>query len=58
MSLPNDQAILLSYVNTRLRDCYSDLDALCEDVDASREELCARLSRIGYEYDREQNQFR
>ena len=29
--IPNDPVMLLSYVNTQLRDYYSSLDALCED---------------------------
>ena len=58
MSLPNDPAILLSVVNTRLRDRYEDLDTLCEDSDVMREELCRRLERLGYRYDVHTNQFR
>ncbi len=58
MSLPNDPAILLSVINTRLRDRFDDLDLLCEDADIARDELCARLERLGYQYDRRSNQFR
>ncbi len=58
MSLPNDPAILLSVVNTRLRDRYDDLDTLCEEADIAREELCSRLERLGYRYDTRTNQFR
>ena len=56
--LPKDPMILLSYVNTRLRDHYKDLDALCEDLDASREELERALEAVGFQYDAEQNRFR
>ena len=28
--IPNDPVMLLSYVNTQLRDYYSSLDALCD----------------------------
>lgn len=58
MSLPNDPAILLSVVNTRLRDRYEDLDTLCEETEVMREDLCRRLERIGYCYDDKTNQFR
>ena len=58
MSLPNDPAILLSVVNTRLRDRYDDLDTLCAEADIAREELCSRLERLGYRYDTRTNQFR
>ncbi len=30
--LPQDPVILLSYINTRLRDSYSSLEALCDDL--------------------------
>lgn len=55
--LPNDPVILLSVVNTKLRDFYPDLDHLCEDLDVDRERLCAKLAEIGYEYSPERNQF-
>lgn len=55
--LPNDPAILLSVINTRLRDYYSSLDALCEDMNVNKEELIKKLSLIGYEYKPERNQF-
>ena len=58
MSLPNDPMILLSVVNTRLRDRYEDLDSFCEDADVIREDLCRRLERLGYRYDVHTNQFR
>ena len=56
--LPNDPMILLSYLNTRLRDDYLSLDALCEDLDFSRAELEKKLEAVGFAYDAEQNRFR
>ncbi len=56
--LPNDPMILLSYLNTRLRDDYLSLDALCEDLDLSRAELEKKLEAVGFAYDAEQNRFR
>ena len=56
--LPNDPMILLSYLNTRLRDDYLSLDALCEDQDADRAELERKLEAAGFVYDPEQNRFR
>lgn len=56
-ALPKDSFLLLSVVNMKLRDFYSDLDALCEDLDESRADICARLEAIGYKYDEERNQF-
>ena len=55
--LPNDPIMLLSYINTRLRNNYPGLDALCEDMDADREALCQTLKAAGYEYDPARNQF-
>ena len=39
MSLPSDAFILLSVVNTKLRDYYPSLDALCDDLGESRKEI-------------------
>ena len=49
--LPKDPMLLLSVVNTKLRDYYSSLDAFCEDVDTDQDELIRRLKEIDYEYD-------
>lgn len=55
--LPKDPVILLSYVNTMLRDKYASLEALCRAEDAREEELCASLRTIDYHYNKEKNQF-
>lgn len=55
--IPNDPVMLLSFVNLKLRDFYSDIDALCEDLDADKAEIEKKLSGIDYHYDRERNQF-
>ena len=55
--IPKDPVMLLSYVNTQLRDFYSSLDAFCEDKDVSGEEVVEKLASIDYEYDAERNQF-
>ena len=56
--LPNDPAILLSVINTKLRDQYSSLAALCDDLDVSEDEIINKLKGIGYSYDSAQNRFR
>ena len=56
--LPKDPAILLSVINTRLRDFYPSLDALCDDLDEDKEEIIKALSLIGYSYDEEKNAFK
>ena len=49
--LPKDPILLLSVVNTKLRDYYPSLDALCDDMDVSREVLEEKLGMIDYRYD-------
>ena len=56
-TIPKDPVILLSYVNTQLRDFYPSFAALCEDKELSAEEITAKLAGIDYEYDRGRNQF-
>lgn len=58
MDLPNDTFMLLSVVNTLLRDQYPTLDELCKAVGADRDELVARLAEAGFEYMPQINQFR
>ena len=57
MALPKDPILLLSVINMKLRDFYSSLDALCDDLDEDKNEITARLSAAGYEYDENSNQF-
>ena len=55
--LPQDPLILLSYVNTRLRDRDADLAAFCRKEDADEAALRARLADVGYTYNAQRNQF-
>ena len=55
--IPKDPVMLLSFVNLKLRDFYSDLDNLCEDLDADKSEIEQKLKQIGYTYDKDRNQF-
>ena len=57
MKLPSDPVILLSTVNTLLRDRYPSIDALCEDMEADREEIIRALKSIDYQYDPSSNRF-
>ncbi|MBR3738179.1 MAG: DUF4250 domain-containing protein [Eubacterium sp.] len=58
MSLPKDPFMLLSVINMKLRDFYSSLDALCEDMGESKEEIEKALNNAGFEYDKTTNSFR
>ncbi len=55
--VPKDPVILLSYVNTKLRDEYPSLEEFCsaEDVDAAW--LIQTLEAIDYRYQPQQNKF-
>ena len=56
--IPNDPIMLLSYLNMKLRDQYESLDALCDDLDISKQEIVEKLKTIDYIYDNEKNQFK
>jgi len=58
VNIPKDPAILLSFINTKLRDEYSSLDELCSSLCIVREDIVRQLAAIGYEYDSEKNRFK
>lgn len=55
--LPQDSMILLSHLNTKLRDFYPTLDALCDDLQIDGDEVGRRLATIDRRYSPERNQF-
>lgn len=57
MSIPKDPVILLSYINTHLRDTYFSLDDLCSSLDIDKNNLEQTLEAISYQYDANTNQF-
>lgn len=57
MPIPSDPAILLSYINTQLRDNYPSLDELAKSLSENSEEIKQKLASIGYEYDSQLNKF-
>lgn len=57
MSLPKDPVMLLSIVNTQLRDKYTSLDELANVEGTTAEEIINKLELINYHYDIEQKQF-
>lgn len=56
-NMPKDPAMLLSFINLKLRDYYSSLETLCEDLQVEENEICEKLALIDYEYDAQKNQF-
>lgn len=58
MNIPNDPAILLSYINTKLRDDFPNLEELCKSLCIQQDKLETKLASIGYSYDSTKNQFK
>jgi len=58
MSLPKDPFMLLSFVNTKLRDEFESLDKFCEENGLSKGEIEEVLNSIGYSYDKNTNSFK
>lgn len=57
MELPNDPMMLMSVINMKLRDEYSTFDALCEDLQISKEDIVKKLAEAGFEYNPAVNKF-
>lgn len=57
MNLPKDPVMLLSVINTQLRDHYSSLSELAAAYMVEEKEIRDKLSGIDYHYDETQNQF-
>lgn len=55
--IPKDPWMLLSYVNTHLRDFYSSLEELCREIGVEQEEIEEKLGAVNYHYNREKNRF-
>ncbi len=55
--IPKDPAMLLSYINLKLRDYYPSLEAFYEDTGEDMEKIVNQLKQIDYHYNREKNQF-
>ena len=56
-TIPKDPVILLSFLNTKLRDHYSSLSALCDDLEQDETVLTLKSAAIGYTDDSDRNQF-
>lgn len=57
MNLPKDPVMLLSVVNTQLRDQYVSLEELAKAHMISEQDIIDKLETINYSYNKEQNQF-
>lgn len=56
--LPQDPAMLMSFVNMKLRDEFSSLEDLCACYGISPEELKTKLAAFGFDWTPAINQFR
>ena len=56
-NIPNDPAMLLSFVNLKLRDFYDSLEAMCEDMGINKDTVVNKLMQIDYCYNPTTNQF-
>lgn len=57
-SLPKDPVMLLSFINTQLRDNYSSLEALADAYETTAAEISTKLAAIDYAYNKDLNQFK
>ena len=57
MNMPKDPVMLLSFVNTQLRDNYASLDELAAAYMVDVSEIEEKLAAINYVYQEEQNRF-
>ena len=57
MNLPKDPVMLLSVINTQLRDHYSSLTELASAYMIEEPQITDTLAGINYHYDKEHNQF-
>ena len=57
MNLPEEPMMLYSFINTKLRDSYDSLDALCEDMNVEKETILEKLKSVGFEYNPSRNRF-
>lgn len=55
--VPKDPIILLSFVNTKLRDECDNLDIFCERYEVDKDYLVKTLGDIQYRYNPNTNQF-
>ena len=56
-NLPTDPAMLMSFINTKLRDEFSSLDELCSTMGIDRSGLEQQLGEAGFVYSKEYNKF-
>lgn len=49
-NMPSDAMMLLSFLNTRMRDEHVTLDELCNQFGVDRKNIEEKLDKLGYTY--------
>lgn len=57
-NIPNDPVMLLSFLNTKLRDEYHSLTKLCDDLHLNKNDVLLKMMTIDYRYDPTIKQFK
>ena len=57
MDMPKDPIMLMSFLNTQLRDNYSSLTELAKTYGVDESDIISKLETVGYHYDADRNQF-
>ena len=55
--LKMDPYIALSWMNTKLRNDFETLDALCEDLNLDPHQIIEKMAKVDYSYQYESNQW-
>ena len=58
MNIDIPSQLLVSILNTKLRNDYDSLEGLCDDLDVKQDDIIGRLAKDGYIYDDALNQFK
>ncbi len=56
-TIPKDPVMLLSFINTQLRDHYPSLAELCASLGIDEASIVEKLGAIDYTYNENKNQF-
>lgn len=56
--LSMDPYMLISFINTKLRDEFENIEGLCSYYDLKERDIIDKLSAVGYKYDSNTNQFK
>jgi hypothetical protein len=56
-NIPSNPVMLLSFMNTKMRDEHMNLDELCYDLELDRSEIEEKLGAIGYSYNADLKRF-